>query len=160
MKFLNLSLAGGFYTIIWLPFVWNLKVPLSWKVKVKVLAWVTPLRTDRHTGLYVNLTLYTTQSIQPVAVSLTIGASVQGYGEQCSEDLIYSTLTPLLIQVAIIYITQPNTWYLTVTQYTWSQEYTTEAGVIWTCTLQSDNTVTQNIAESANLTPALYHCSY
>ena len=66
-------------------------------------------KEDHHTGLYVNLTLYTIQSIQPVAISLTIGASVQGYGEQCSEDLIYSTLTPLLIQVAVIVITQPNT---------------------------------------------------
>ena len=48
-------------------------------------------KEDRHTGLYVNLTLFTIQSIQPVAISLTIGASVQGYGEQCSEDLIRDT---------------------------------------------------------------------
>ena len=122
---------------------------------------MTPLRTDRHTGLYVNLTLYTTQSIQPVAVSLTIGAPAQGYGEQCSEDLIYSTLTPLLIQVAIIYITQPNAWYLAVTQYILDNKNILQR-LRWfeTRTLQSGNTVTQNIAESANLTTALYHCSY
>ena len=35
-------------------------------------------KENRYIGLYVNLTLYTTQSIHPVAISLTIGASVQG----------------------------------------------------------------------------------
>ena len=52
-------------------------------------------KEDHHTGLYVNQTLYTIQSIQPVAVSLTIRAFVQGYGEQCSEDRIQHVNPPV-----------------------------------------------------------------